>query len=103
MHLFSSEQWIETFSGYVDGFTGQGVLSAPPVESVQTDDILKSLGVDQVVMKIDVEGSECKVRPRIYKEEQDRIFDFKQLFREFLAGNQLYELLCHRKGRCCCP
>ena len=23
--------------------------------------------------------------------------------RVFLAGNQLYELLCHRKGCCCCP
>ena len=70
MHLFSAEQLIQlTYSGYVDGFTAHGVLSAPPVDSVTTDDILKSLGVDQVVMKMDVEGSECKVRFRIYKEE----------------------------------
>ena len=36
-------------------------ISAPPVDSVTTVDILRSLHTEQVILKLDVEGFECQV------------------------------------------
>ena len=36
-------------------------ISAPPVDSVTTVDILRSLHAEQVILKLDVEGFECQV------------------------------------------
>ena len=50
------------FSGKVPDLSKNGFVSAPPVGSITTEDILRGLNTDQVILKIDVEGAECKVR-----------------------------------------
>ena len=61
MLLLTAEKLVHVFNGSVPPFTGRGTIAAPPVHSVTLEDILKSLEADQVIMKIDVEGSECQV------------------------------------------
>ena len=60
-HLLPAEKLIDVFSGKVPALSKDGFVSAPPVGSITTEDSLRRLNTDQVILKIDVEGAECKV------------------------------------------
>ena len=56
-------------ASYVGGmrwFTERAILSQdlylqPPIKSVKVEDVLKVIDEDIIIMKIDIEGYECKV------------------------------------------
>ena len=56
-------------ASYVGGkslFTEREILSGnlcfqPPIKSVKVEDVLKVIDADIIIMKIDIEGYECKV------------------------------------------
>ena len=55
-----------SFVGGISWFTERAILSRdlylqPPIKSVKVEDVLKVIDADIIIMKIDIEGYECKV------------------------------------------
>ena len=50
-----------TFSPKLGILCTEEFTSQPPVQSVRVEDILEVIDADIIIMKIDIEGYECKV------------------------------------------
>ena len=55
-----------SYVGGISWFTERAILSQdvylqPPIKSVKVEDVLKVIDEDIIIMKIDIEGYECKV------------------------------------------
>ena len=55
-----------SYVGGMSWFTERAILSRdlylqPPIKSVKVEDVLKVIDEDIIIMKIDIEGYECKV------------------------------------------